>query len=335
MTLDKGHRFSRWPGGFKCSELLTEQVLYVGQLQAYGQASELLEVLTGARVSDSTIYRMVSHYGQAIEEELYQEPELEAEAGDPQEQVVYAQLDGSMLFTDDSWQEVKVGRVFQAADIEHDADGDRGGKIERSAYAALLGGCREFTPRLDAQIRPWVEAGYRLVFISDGAVWIRKWMERCYPEAEQILDLFHVCDQLGQFAKAVAGEGIADPGQWVREQKRALLEGELEQLLDRIEGLPLRRAESSKRRDKLLHYLQENSYRMDYRSYRQEGLMVGSGAIEAAHRTLVQQRMKLSGQRWSDEGANNLLNLRVCKMSGKWPLLIRHIKRENEPETKS
>jgi hypothetical protein len=45
--------------------------------------------------------------------------------------------------------------------------------------------------------------------------------------------------------------------------------------------------------------------------------------------------MKLSGQRWSEEGANNLLNLRVCKMSGKWPLLIRHIKHENMAETKT
>lgn len=75
-------------------------------------------------------------------------------------------------------------------------------------------------------------------------------------------------------------------------------------------------------------------YRMDYKSYRQQGLMIGSGAIGAALRTLVQQRMKLAGKQWSDEGANNLLNLRVCKMSGKWPLLLRHIKNKNMAETK-
>ncbi len=42
--------------------------MYVGQLEVYEQASELLERLTGVRVSDSTIYRMAGHYGQAIEE---------------------------------------------------------------------------------------------------------------------------------------------------------------------------------------------------------------------------------------------------------------------------
>jgi hypothetical protein len=308
--------------------------VYVGQLEVYEQASELLERLTGVRVSDSTIYRMAGHYGQAIEQELYEQRPAEADVAGEGE-VVYAQVDGSMLFTDDGWQEVKVGRVFQAADLEPDAHGERGGRIGKSAYAALLGGCHDFTPRLDSLIRPHLQAGGRPVFISDGAVWIRKWMEQCYPEAEQILDLFHVCGQLGEFAKAVVGEGIEEPGQWVREQKQALLEGQLPQLLEGIGRLPLRREESKSRRDKLLGYLRVNSYRMDYKSYRQQGLMIGSGAIEAAHRTLVQQRMKLSGQRWSEEGANNLLNLRVCKMSGKWPLLIRHIKHENMAETKT
>jgi hypothetical protein len=336
--MNKSHRFCACSGRFKASPLLQERIVYVGQLQVYEQASELLERLAGVQVSDSTIYRMAGHYGQAIEEELYEERPAEADKageGNLEGEVVYAQLDGSMLFTDDNWQEVKVGRVFQAADVEQDEYGERGGRIEKSEYVALLGGCRDFTLRLEPLIRPRVEAGCRLVFISDGAVWIRKWMEQCYPEAEQVLDLFHVCGQLGEFAKAVVGEGIEEPGQWVREQKQALLEGQLPQLLERIERLPLRRDESKGRRDKLLGYLRVNSYRMDYKRYRQQGLMIGSGAIEAAHRTLVQQRMKLSGQRWSDQGANNLLNLRVCKMSGKWPLLIRHIKHKNKAETKS
>jgi hypothetical protein len=38
---------------------------------------------------------------------------------------------------------------------------------------------------------------------------------------------------------------------------------------------------------------------MDYRRYRHNGWLIGSGPIEAAHRTVVQQRLKLSGQRWT------------------------------------
>jgi hypothetical protein len=47
----------------------------------------------------------------------------------------------------------------------------------------------------------------------------------------------------------------------------------------------------------------------------------GSGAMEAAHRSVIQSRMKRSGQRWSDRGAQNLLNLRVAYKSGKAKLI--------------
>jgi hypothetical protein len=62
---------------------------------------------------------------------------------------------------------------------------------------------------------------------------------------------------------------------------------------------------------KLRNYLLTNQYRMDYRSYKNQGLRIGSGPIESAQRTLLQQRMKLSGQRWKRTGADNMIWLRV------------------------
>jgi hypothetical protein len=47
------------------------------------------------------------------------------------------------------------------------------------------------------------------------------------------------------------------------------------------------------------------------------GWRIGSGAMEASHRTLIQIRMKRSGQRWSDKGAQNILNLRVAYKSNR------------------
>jgi hypothetical protein len=43
--------------------------------------------------------------------------------------------------------------------------------------------------------------------------------------------------------------------------------------------------------------------------------MIGSGPMEAAHRTVIQSRMKRSGQRWTPCGAQAMLNLRVIKQS--------------------
>lgn len=61
---------------------------------------------------------------------------------------------------------------------------------------------------------------------------------------------------------------------------------------------------------------------MDYKKYRENGWLIGSGPIEAAQRTVVQQRLKLSGQRWSIKKAQNVLNLRTCEMSNQWQTII-------------
>ncbi len=58
--------------------------------------------------------------------------------------------------------------------------------------------------------------------------------------------------------------------------------------------------------------------RMAYGQYRARGLMIGSDPMEAAHRTVLQARMKRSGQHWSTPGAKNVINLRVALKSGRW-----------------
>jgi hypothetical protein len=65
---------------------------------------------------------------------------------------------------------------------------------------------------------------------------------------------------------------------------------------------------------------------MDYKTYRQKEWLIGSGPIESAHRTVIQQRMKLSGQLWTIEKAQNVLNLRTCWLSGQWDSLVNHFK---------
>jgi hypothetical protein len=68
----------------------------------------------------------------------------------------------------------------------------------------------------------------------------------------------------------------------------------------------------------LIQYYKSNSKRMKYKTFKENGWLIGSGAIEAANRHVVQQRMKLSGQRWTIPGAQQLLNLRMAHKSNKW-----------------
>ncbi|MDR1407651.1 MAG: hypothetical protein LBJ23_06365, partial [Tannerella sp.] len=67
--------------------------------------------------------------------------------------------------------------------------------------------------------------------------------------------------------------------------------------------------------------------RINYAHYRTAGSgIIGSGAIESTHRTVIQKRMKLSGQRWSTDGVKNMLRLRIISMNRQWPKVIELLK---------
>ena len=66
---------------------------------------------------------------------------------------------------------------------------------------------------------------------------------------------------------------------------------------------------------------------MKYASFLKKGYLIGSGAIESAHRNVIQQRLKLSGQRWSMVGAQRIANLRAYQKSNRWENVLGQIKR--------
>ena len=149
------------------------------------------------------------------------------------------------------------------------------------------------------------------------AEWIKQWMDQRYPNALQILDYYHAVEYLAQ-----AIQGLLLPHGWLENQRKLLLESQLDQVVENVKALKYLSVE---KRDKLLNYYDKNRYRMDYKAYRQAGYCIGSGAIEAAHRTLIQQRMKPSGQRWSPNRAQQLLKLRAAFKSNRNQLVTQTI----------
>ncbi len=88
------------------------------------------------------------------------------------DEVLYVEADGSMLLTrEEGWSEIKVGRIFKISDCVH-ADG-KAGWISHSQYTAHLGSHKPFTQALDSLIDKYDKLGSHLVFVSDGAVWIK------------------------------------------------------------------------------------------------------------------------------------------------------------------
>ena len=57
---------------------------------------------------------------------------------------------------------------------------------------------------------------------------------------------------------------------------------------------------------------------MRYPKFRGQGLFIGSGVIEAGCKVLIGARLKQSGMIWTVDGANRIIALRCCRLSGKF-----------------
>ena len=65
-------------------------------------------------------------------------------------------------------------------------------------------------------------------------------------------------------------------------------------------------------------YLSQRLQQLDYKSAIDQGLPIGSGEIESAHRYIVQERLKLPGTWWLAANADHMLALRVNRANGEW-----------------
>ena len=238
-------------------------------------------------------------------------------------------VDGSMLFTrEESWKEVKLGRIFKESD-SMDVSGKRGW-IRHSLYESYLGKSHLFTDRMDRLLGSYSGISERLVFVADGARWIWKWVSEAYPESTQILDWYHALEHLYDFAKVCFTDDQEAYKLWVCEQKKLLENSKVKEVLENMKKLDLKKKIQQQERAKLITYYTENQTRMDYKRYKNIGTgIIGSGAIEAANREVIQKRMKLSGQRWSKIGAQNMLTLRSTRLSGKWENVLNLIRYDN------
>ena len=283
----------------------------------------LLQFL-GIEVSAKQIQRVSEHYGEALEKHIEQQVKDQVPVPllplKTPEEVVYGMIDGSMTFTrEKGWKEIKLGRLFKASSrVQVQADRK---EVMQSLYVVHLGGHKKFLEKFEAYAEPYV----RKVFIADGAKWIWNWVEDCYPDAVQVLDFYHAIEKLGIYA-ALQYKEEKERQQWMEAQKQVLLSGGVQRLIADLKDGKAVSKEAGKAKQAVVQYYQRNVSRMQYHTFVGKGYMIGSGAIEAAHRSVIQQRLKLSGQRWSIKGAQQIANLRACKKSNQETTIVELIK---------
>jgi hypothetical protein len=313
IEISKGHRYFSGSGN-RQSPYLQELSVYFGQFTCYASAEEIFSKVLRIAISDSTIFRQTNQVGQHGEVSMPEDFLRTA-----QDSVAYGMVDGWMILTrEPGWKEVKVGRIFLEGH-HGQVSKDRNG-ISHSIYRARLGGHKDFEEHFSTLLDPLVRKVKTFVFISDGARWIRDYISDFYPQAIQIIDFYHVKEHIAKFAKISKIEANKRTG-WIEDISKLLLDSDLESVIAQINQVQVAKKAYGEKVS-LLHYLTGNAYRMDYKYYRSQGWLIGSGPIEAAQRTVVQQRLKLSGQRWTIKNAQNILNLRASNLSNQCKTVI-------------
>jgi hypothetical protein len=311
MDLPKSHVLSVSPTQMSISSYAQETMCYMGQQLVFSDAAEAINSLTGAGVDAKQVERTCHHYGHGLE--LYQSETIENEGFAticPKEadKLHYVSVDGSMYLTrEEGWKEVKLGRIYKHEDVM-EVSKDRC-ELRSSTYVAHLGSSSGFLPKMEYH----TENIENKVFIADGAVWIWNWVEDSYPDSPQIVDFFHAKEHLCEWAR----EHFKDPGereQWVSQQSATMLSQGITPVIKVLEGME----GSTTKKERLIQYYRNNEKRMQYHEFKEKGWIIGSGAIESAHKDVLQKRLKLSGQRWTKEGLQQMAQLRATYKSGQW-----------------
>lgn len=211
--------------------------------------------------------------------------------------------------------EAKLGSVFTQQGV--DADGHPLRDPESTTYVGTLGDADEIARLLRAEIqRRGGCSGVRMAAIADGAPWIWERFRQIAPDAIMILDFYHAGEHLTRLARALDGEDELAIERRCARWRDALKHSRLQQVIDEAIAARPRHGPRRDAVDAEIAYFEHNRSRMDYLVYRQAGLYIGSGVVEAGCKTVIGSRLKQSGMFWSESGAKGMLGLRCLYKSG-------------------
>ena len=305
----------------------------VGATVSFEEGHELLHELAGVDVSAKQIERYAEALGREIAEDERRVIEPEA----PSAPTMYLGVDGTGVPVrkqelknragkqpDGSakTREVKLVTVWtaEARDDKGQPTRDPGSvtysaAIESAATHDTDTQPAEFVARVvrEATRRGFDQAQHRAV-LGDGALWIWNLADEHFPGATQIVDLCHAKGHLWDVAKAIYGAGSDLAEQWAKQRRDELDDGKIDDILA---ALALHSNTNEEAR-KCFDYVTRNRDRMRYPEFRAQGLCVGSGVVEAGCKTAIGVRCKRAGMHWTVAGADAIIALRCCKLSGRF-----------------
>lgn len=214
--------------------------------------------------------------------------------------------------------------VYCARGYDAKARYEKGGREmiagDCSRFAASGETIEEFKHSVDALAnRMGARSAKAMAFIADGAPPLWNMAAERLPGAVQIQDFWHVSEHLFDLARVLHGERTPQARAEGERWKSMLFQGQIDAIIGELREL--RKTHRGGKRKKLkdeLRYLEQGRHRMDYPSYRAAGWPIGSGAVEAACKHLIKERLRVTGARWKRENIPAIVALRLCRANEEW-----------------
>ena len=224
--------------------------------------------------------------------------------------------------------EVKLGVFFT-----QDKVNDEGYPVrdrDSCSYIATFEPASAFAGLVKAEgIRRGADHVRQFTIIGDGAAWIWNIASSQFPEATQIVDLFHAREHLHDLARSLEFMLGDHKDDWLAARIEDLDYGDIDGICAAARTYPLIGVKKDEL-DTALGYFENNAPRMRYHWFRQCGLFVGSGVVEAGCKSVIGQRLKLSGMHWSVNGASAIATLR-CQQASRPEDQIWYVPRNQTP----
>jgi len=308
----------------------------IGHEAAFDQGREQLKLLAGLTVTTKAVERTAETIGEAIEggqqQELRRALQLELPIPiGPRIPLLYVEMDGTGIpvvrkETEGRagkqngqaahTREAKLGCIFTQTNVDEEGYPLR--DVDSTSYVGGIESAEEFGRRLYAEAwrRGWARAD-RKVVLGDGAEWIWNQADLHFPDATPIVDLYHAREHLWDLAAKLYPNDSPAQSRWVMVRKDKLDEGKIEALVRSLRVVAASHPALAEEIRTEANYFESNKERMRYPEFRKQGLFVGSGVIEAGCKTVL-GRLKQSGMFWTVRGANAIIALRCCQLSGRF-----------------
>lgn len=280
---------------------------------SYEESKKVYEALTRNKTGRMTAHRTVERWADKLENQGGLKPSPSPESGTEDKEHVTA--DGVMVrIREEGWKEAKVGAHYRV---------DEERKAQEIRYAATLETREEFGQRLYELARqPSLEQTQEMAFVSDAAEWLNGIQEHHFPSAERIVDVFHAKEYLWDIANAFYQKGTAPAREWAEAKVEQLLEADQGGLQKSLAHMKPKSPEQKQALEDGRRYFKNHGRKMEYHRYEEKGFHIGSGIAEAACKHVIQSRFKRSGMRWSRQGAERLLQLRVAYLNNQWQKVL-------------